>query len=96
VFLARRKRRPVGWVSTHVLASSRGYVDTLAVAISERRRGLGRALLLHALTDLQPAGGREPVLGVVAENDAALGLYRCVDLKVEREWGIYSLPSPQG
>lgn len=96
VFLARRERRPVGWVAGRVLASGRGYVDTLAVAISERHRGLGRALLLHALTDLEQAGGRDLMLGVEAENDAALGLYRSIGLKVEREWGIYSLASRQG
>ena len=91
LFLARRQHRPVGWVTGRVLASGRGYVDTLAVATSERHRGLGRALLLHALADLQLAGGRDPMLGVEAENDAALGLYRSIGLKVEREWGIYSL-----
>ena len=54
------------------------------------------ALLLHALADLQLAGGRDPMLGVEAENEAALSLYRSVDLKVEREWGIYLQPSREG
>ena len=45
VFLARRDGRPVGWVAGRVLDSGRGYVDMLAVAISERHRGLGPALL---------------------------------------------------
>ena len=76
-----------------VLASGRGSVDMLAVAMSERHRGLGRALLLHAFADLQLAGSRDLTLGVEAENAAALGLYRSVGLEVEREWRIYATAS---
>ena len=93
LFLARRDGRPVGWVAGRVLDSGRGYVDTLAVATSERRRGLGRALLLHAFADLQRAGARGLALGVEAENEAALGLYRSVGMEVEREWRIYATPA---
>jgi ribosomal protein S18 acetylase RimI-like enzyme len=89
-FLARRAGRPVGWVAGRLVASGRGYVETLAVATSERRRGLGRALLLHAFGDLQHGGARGLALGVQAENEAALGLYRSVGLEVEREWRIYA------
>ena len=93
MFLARRDGRPVGWVAGRLLASGRGYVNTLAVATGERRRGLGRALLLHALADLQRAGARGLALGVEAENETALGLYRSVGLEVEREWRIYATAS---
>ena len=89
-FLARRDGRPVGWVAGRLLDNGRGWVDTLAVATSERRRGVGRALLLHALADLQRAGARGLGLGVEAENESALGLYRSVGLAVEREWQIYA------
>jgi ribosomal protein S18 acetylase RimI-like enzyme len=92
-FLARRDERPVGWVMSRVLASGRGSVETLAVATSERHRGLGRALLLRAFADLQLAGCRDLTLGVEAENTAALGLYRSVGLEVEREWRIYATAS---
>lgn len=92
-FLARRNGRPVGWVTSRVLASGRGSVDMLAVARDERHRGLGRALLLHAFADLQLAGGRGLTLGVEAQNAAALGLYRSVGLEVEREWRIYATAS---
>jgi ribosomal protein S18 acetylase RimI-like enzyme len=89
-FIARRDGRLVGWVAGRVLVSGRGYVDMLAVAMSERHLGLGRALLLHAFSDLQVAGGRDLTLEVQAENAAALGLYRSVGLEVEREWRIYA------
>jgi N6-L-threonylcarbamoyladenine synthase len=94
-FLARRNGWPVGWVAGRVLDSGRGYVDMLAVAMSERHRGLGRALLLHAFADLQLAGGRGLTLEVQAENAAALGLYRSVGLEVEREWRIYATASDE-
>lgn len=91
-FLARRRGKPAGWVAGRLLAGGRGYLDTLAVATAERRRGLGRALLLHALADLQLAGASGLTLAVQAENQTALGLYRSVDLKVEHEWRIYATP----
>lgn len=90
LFLARRDGRPVGWVSGRLLETGRGYVSTLAVAESERGRGLGRALLLHALADLESAGAAGLGLDVVAHNESALGLYRSVGLTVEREWRVYA------
>jgi len=89
LFLARAGGRPVGWVAGRVLDSGRGFVNTLAVAIGERGRGLGRALLLHGLRDLQRAGAEGLTLGVEAANEAALGLYRSVGMEVESEWRIY-------
>lgn len=94
-FLARRDGRAVGWVAGRVLASGRGYVEALAVVMDERHRGLGRALLLHAFRDLLQAGGRDLTLGVEAENEAALGLYRSVGLAVEREWRTYAAASTE-
>ena len=90
LFLARRDGRPVGWVSGRLLESGRGYISTLAVARSERGRGLGRALLLNAFADLEAAGADGLGLGVEAHNASALGLYRSVGLEVEREWRIYA------
>jgi ribosomal protein S18 acetylase RimI-like enzyme len=89
-FLARRDGLPVGWVAGRLLDSGRGHVETLAVATGERRRGLGRALLLRALSDLRQAGARGLTLGVEAENASALGLYRSVGMEVEREWRVYA------
>ncbi|HEU0318958.1 MAG TPA: GNAT family N-acetyltransferase [Solirubrobacteraceae bacterium] len=93
LFLARRDRRPIGWVAGRVLDSGRGDVTALAVARTERGRGLGRALLLHAFNDLQRAGARGLALDVVAHNETALGLYRSVGMEIEREWQIYATVS---
>jgi ribosomal protein S18 acetylase RimI-like enzyme len=90
VFLASREGRPVGWVTGRLLDSGRGFIPTLAVATSERRRGLGRALLLHAFADLQRAGARDLGSGSRRKNETALRLYRSVGLEVEREWRLYA------
>ena len=90
VFLARRDGRPVGWVAGRLLANGRGFVEMIAVATSERGRGLGRALLLHAFGNLETAGARGLALGVQASNDTALGLYRSVGLEIDREWRMYA------
>lgn len=90
LFLARRDRRPVGWVAGRLLESGRGHISALAVATAERGRGLGRALLVHGLTNLQLAGARGLTLDVEADNEAALGLYRSVGLEIEREWRTFA------
>jgi len=93
LFLACRGDRPIGWVAGRLLDSGRGYINTLAVSTNERRRGIARALLLHAFADLQLAGARGLALDVEAQNETALGLYRSVGLEVEREWQIYATPA---
>jgi mycothiol synthase len=90
MFLARRDGRPVGFVAGRILDNGRGYVSQIAVAQSERGRGLGRALLLHAFGELQRAGGTPLALDASAKNEGALGLYRSVGLGIEREWRIYT------
>jgi len=92
-FVAHRDRRPVGWVAGRLLEGGRGYVSSLAVATAERGRGLGRALLLHAFRDLQLAGARGLTLGVEAQNDTALGLYRSIGMEIEHEWQTYTTAS---
>ena len=88
-WVARRDGRPVGWVAGRVFPDGRGWVEQIAVAKSARRTGLGRALLIHALTELLDAGATSFALGVQADNESALGLYRAVGFEVEREWRVY-------
>jgi ribosomal protein S18 acetylase RimI-like enzyme len=93
LFVAWRDRRPVGWVAGRMSDSGRGHVSWLAVATAERGRGLGRALLVHAFSDLQVAGARGLTLEVEADNDAALGLYRSIGMQIEREWQTFTTGS---
>ena len=89
-WVARRGERPAGWVAGRVHGDGRGWVAQLAVARAERRRGLGRALLTHALADLRAGGATSCALGVQAANERALGLYRDLGFEVEREFRVYA------
>jgi ribosomal protein S18 acetylase RimI-like enzyme len=91
--VARRDGRPVGWVAFRVFEDGRGWVEQLAVARSERGRGLGRALLLHALAALLEEGAATLALGVQGANDTAIRLYRDVGFTVDREWRSYARPA---
>jgi ribosomal protein S18 acetylase RimI-like enzyme len=92
-WVARRDERPVGWVAGRVFGDGRGWVQQLAVARPARGLGLGRALLLHSLAELCDRGATSLALGVQAENDHAIGLYRDIGFEVEREFRVYSLAS---
>jgi mycothiol synthase len=58
-----------------------GCVDYLAVAARSRRRGLGRALLLHGLAALRAHGLVTGELFVQAENENATRLYESVGMR---------------
>jgi ribosomal protein S18 acetylase RimI-like enzyme len=92
-WVARRDGRAIGWVAGRVFGDGRGWIQQLAVARSERGRGLGRALLLHALADLRSHGATSLALGVQGENDTALGLYRDIGFEVVCEWRVYAQPA---
>jgi ribosomal protein S18 acetylase RimI-like enzyme len=92
-WVARREGRPVGWVVGRVFSDGRGWIQQLAVARSARGRGLGRALLLHSLAELRARGATSLALGVGAENENAIGLYRDIGFKVTREWRVYARPT---
>lgn len=95
-WVARRAGRPVGWVMGRVLDDGRGWVSQLAVSLTERGNGLGRALLTHSTNDLLAAGADGLGLNVQADNANAIGLYRSVGLDVEREWLVYEVPVANG
>ena len=81
--------RLVGVASGRVFDDATGWVAQLAVAESQRRRGLGRALLLAALHRRIDAGATTLGLSVQAENRGALRLYLDAGLTVDREWRTY-------
>jgi ribosomal protein S18 acetylase RimI-like enzyme len=92
-WVARRDGRPLGWVVGRVFGDGRGWIEQLAVARGARGLGLGRALLLHSLAELRSRGATSFALGVQAENDKAIGLYRDVGFEVAREWRVYARPA---
>jgi mycothiol synthase len=67
-----------------------GWVSVLGVRTAWRRRGLGRALLLHAFGSLRARGLRRAGLGVDAENvTGAVALYESVGMREVRRSDIY-------
>jgi ribosomal protein S18 acetylase RimI-like enzyme len=88
-WVAVRSERPIGVVIGRVFADGRAWIHQIAVAQDERRHGLGRALLLHAYTELLASGAKSLGLNVQASNEKALDLYRSVGLDVTREWRIF-------
>lgn len=62
-----------------------GWISILAVRRPWRRRGLGRALLLHAIAEMHSRGRWRVGLGVDTENTTgAVGLYESVGMHVVR------------
>ena len=70
-----------------------GWVESLAVRRAWRRRGLGRALLLHAFRAFHAHGRTAAGLSVDAENPTgALGLYESVGMRAVQTRVIYEKP----
>jgi ribosomal protein S18 acetylase RimI-like enzyme len=64
-----------------------GYVGMLGVRKPWRRRGFGRALLLHAFREFRQRGFERASLGVDSENPmGATRLYESVGMRVESEY----------
>lgn len=62
-----------------------GFVSYIATALDWRGRGLGRALLVDALTRMRATGLNRAGLGVNGRNRSATALYESVGMRVE--WG---------
>ena len=58
-----------------------------------QRCEFGRALLLHSLAELRSQGATSLALGVQAENENAIGLYRDIGFEVARDWRVYARPT---
>ena len=81
-----------GFILLRVMAGE-AEVLTLAVAPSERRQGLGRALLTAGLAAGRDAGAESAFLEVAADNVAAIALYETAGFRqVGRRRGYYSRP----
>lgn len=77
--------------------SATGWVDNLSVRRPWRGRGLGTALLLHALAAFHQRGTAEVALGVDAESTTgATRLYERAGMHVERHFAIYQKTLREG
>jgi mycothiol synthase len=74
-------------------AGELGWVNVLGVRRPWRRRGLGRALLLHAFGEFRKRGRNGAGLGVDGLNPTgAVRLYEQADMYVERRLDMYKKP----
>ena len=91
--VAVRTRAVVGYVlARHVL--DEGEILNLAVAPGERMRGMGRALALRALEELQERGVTQVFLEVRSSNAVARRLYAAIGFReVGRREGYYGRPT---
>jgi len=82
-------RRGAGFIIARMVAGE-GEILSLGVAVSERRRGAGRALLTDALYRLALGGAAEVFLEVGEDNPGAVALYRGLGFReVGRRRGYY-------
>jgi ribosomal protein S18 acetylase RimI-like enzyme len=88
--LAYRGAQLIGAAIGRTFSDGMGYVSQLAVAMPERGKGLGRALLLEAFDRRAAAGANALGLSVMVTNRDALRLYESLGLRVDREWMTYA------
>lgn len=82
-------RRGAGFIIARMVAGE-GEILSLGVALSERRRGAGRALLTDALYRLALSGADAVFLEVGEDNPGAVALYRGLGFReVGRRRGYY-------
>lgn len=96
-FLAHEKGEPAGVAICHPHASRAdlGWIRILAVRRPWRRRGVGRALLLHAFAEFGRGGFTTAGLGVDAESlTGANRLYEEVGMRVVARFDVYEKAFP--
>jgi GNAT superfamily N-acetyltransferase len=88
-FLALAGDEPVG-AALCSISEGIGWVDTLAVRRPWRRRGIGLALLHHALGEFARRETRRVVLGVdAASPTGATRLYERAGLRMTKQYAVY-------
>ena len=69
-----------------------GYVDLLAVAPSQQRRGIGTALLTHGFARFAAAGLVQAQLGVASDNPRGLRVYEAAGMGPRFQFDIFERP----
>lgn len=90
--VARRGQAIAGFMLCRRQPAGSGYVDLLAVDPSERRRGLGKTLLLTAFEGFARAGLHDAWLDVASDNPRALRLYRRAGMHERLRVDVYEKP----
>jgi mycothiol synthase len=91
--VARRDGALAGFAVCRRLPGGTGFIDLLAVAPAQRRRGLGTALLLHSFAAFAAANLREARLEVASDNPRAVALYERAGMTVRRRTDIFEKPA---
>ncbi len=92
-YVAESGKRVVGMVTLCVfrtLTGPKAYLDHLVVAPDSRRRGIGRALLRHAIEQAEEAGASRIDLTAREEKQAGRALYESFGFQ-ERDTGSFRL-----
>jgi ribosomal protein S18 acetylase RimI-like enzyme len=92
-YVAERDGRVVGMVTLcdfQTLTGPKAYLDHLVVAPDYRRRGIGRALVQHAIEQAVAAGASRIDLTANAEKQAGHAVYRSLGFQ-ERDTGSFRL-----
>ncbi len=91
--VARSGEVIAGYAVCEHLPGGIGYVDLLAVVPGQRRRGLGRLLILHALGSFARAGRRDGRLEVASDNPVAMRLYEHAGMRAHSGATIWEKPA---
>ena len=92
-FFVEEGERLAGLAICGTYTPALGWIHNLGVRQPWRRRGLGRALLLHALGAFHASGTPKVALGVDAENETgATSLYESAGMHVAHHYTVYERP----
>lgn len=91
-FLLEEEGRAVGCVAVDAPRPGVRYVERLAVAPSRQRRGLGRALMDHALDEARRSGAATISLGIIAAQTELREWYKRLGFVVTETKDFAHLP----